>query len=243
MSFIFSQDDIGFMRKVKEAWDPTGQLNPARFCPMPRNKGRSDMDIKNLEAALGAEAVLSDPDRLAKYEVDGITPQAVALPASVEEAAQAVKWANANGASLVPWGGGVLKGVGGKLKSADLVLSTERLNLITDIDPANLTVTVQAGVKFGDLQDLVSGVENRCYFPVGGGLRETADQLCSDREYKGAYVPLDPPCRDRATMGGILAANLSGPHRAAQPPDPGPGAGGALHLPPPARLSAWAARP
>ena len=171
------------------------------------------MDFKSLEAVIGGEALITDPAQLAGYTVDGIIPKAVAKPDSVEAAAEVIKWANANRASLVPRGGGVLNSLGGQLKSADLVLSTARLNRILDIDPANLTVTVQAGVIFGDLQDLVSGVENRCFFPVGSDLKQSADSLCSDREYKGAYVPLDPPCRDKATMGGILAANLNGPHR------------------------------
>ena len=171
------------------------------------------MDTHSLKNALSGDGIITDPGRLAGHAVDGVTPQAVVVPDSVEGAARVIKWANDNGASVVPLGGGVLKGVGGKLKSADIVLSTARMNQIIDIDPSNLTVTVQAGVIFGDLQDLVGGVENRCFFPVGGDLKTSADFLCSDRNYKGAYVPLDPPCRDRATMGGILASNLTGPHR------------------------------
>ena len=33
MAFIFSQDDIEFMRKVKRAWDPVEQLNPGKVLP------------------------------------------------------------------------------------------------------------------------------------------------------------------------------------------------------------------
>ena len=35
------------------------------------------------------------------------------------------------------------------------MLSTSRLDKIIDIDVANLTVTAQAGVRLGDLQDLL----------------------------------------------------------------------------------------
>jgi FAD/FMN-containing dehydrogenase len=170
------------------------------------------MDIANLKSALG-DAVSVDPAGLEKYSVDGLVPKAVVKPADIKQAASAIKWANDNGASITPLGGGVLGGAGGKLSRLDMVLSTEKLNKIIDIDPANLTVTVQCGVRFLDLQDLVAGVENRCFFPVSEQLKETADYMCSSREYKGAYVPLDPPCPGRATMGGILAANLTGPHK------------------------------
>ena len=95
----------------------------------------------------------------------------------------------------------------------NLVLSTSRLNKIVDLDVANLTVTAQAGVKLADLQDLLAGAENRCFFPPDDNLKEQADYMCSGGDYKGVFLPLDPPFPDRVTLGGIVAANSTGPKR------------------------------
>ncbi len=171
------------------------------------------MDSKALQGLLGDKAVIADPQELAKYRVDGITPQLVVMPENAEQAAEVIKMANRDKFSVVPLGGGTHAATGGRLKSADVVLSTRRLDKTIDMDTANLTVTAQAGVRFGDLQDLLAGLENRCYFPIDSDLKETAEYMCSGRDYKGAFIPLDPPAPFDATMGGIVAANTTGPRR------------------------------
>jgi glycolate oxidase FAD binding subunit len=100
-----------------------------------------------------------------------------------------------------------------KPKRLDLVLSTSRLDKIIDIDVANLTVTAQAGVRLRDLQDLLGGTENRCFFPVESNLAGQAEYMCSSRDYKGVFLPLDPPFSERATLGGVIASNSTGPKR------------------------------
>jgi len=42
---------------------------------------------------------------------------------------------------------------------------------------------------------------------------EGEDIICSDRSHKGCFLPIDPPHSERATIGGILASNSSGPRR------------------------------
>jgi len=121
--------------------------------------------------------------------------------------------ANANKWAVIPWGGGTKMGLGQVPARVDLVLSTSRLDKIIDIDVANLTVTAQAGVRLGDLQDLLAGTENRCYFPRDTDLKKQADYMCSSRDYKGAFLPLDSPFTDQATLGGIIASNSTGPKR------------------------------
>ena len=54
-------------------------------------------------------------------------------------------------------------------------------------EPGDLTATVQAGVTVARLQT---------------ALRE-----------RGQWLSLDPPDADRATVGGVIAANASGPRR------------------------------
>jgi len=68
-----------------------------------------------------------------------------------------------------------------------LVLSTLRLNAIVAHRHGDLTATVQAGATLADV--------NRA--------------LAVHRQ----WIPLDPPFADRATIGGIVATNDSGPRR------------------------------
>lgn len=144
----------------------------------------------DLSAALadivGAEHVRHDPDELARYAVDGIVPQAVVSPASPEEVSQVLALADGIGAGVIPRGRGTKMGLGAIPRRADLVLSLARLNRIVEHDALNLTVTAQAGVRLADLQERLA----------------RADQ----------FLPLDPPYAE-ATVGGVVAANASGPRR------------------------------
>ena len=169
------------------------------------------MELKNLEKIVGAQGIVTDPGQLASWSVDGLTPQAMVAPADLKQAAAVIKEANRQGFKLALAGGGTMSSIGGLLTGATVVLSTKRLDKIIDMDPSNLTVTAQGGVVHGDLQDLLTGLENRCFFPVDSELQETADYMCSSREYKGAFIPVDPPLARKATMGGMVAANTTGP--------------------------------
>ena len=171
------------------------------------------MDPQNLEKVVGPKALVTDPAELDRYAMDGHTPLAAALPGTLGQAAELIRLANQEGFSVAIRGRGARASIGGLLKTADVVLSTSRLDKIIDMDTDNLTVTTQAGVAFGDLQDLLTGLENGCFFPLDGNLKETADYMCSNREYKGAFVPLDPPLAYQSTLGGIVAANVTGPMR------------------------------
>lgn len=170
------------------------------------------LNIARLEAICGSSGVVSESAALEAYRIDGITPRAAVLPASLKEAAEVVRLANADGFSLAILGGGSLSGMGGSLSEAEVVLCTRRLDKVIDMDVENLTVTAQAGVRFGDLQDLLSGLENRCFFPQGE-LEKQAEYMCSGRDYKGSYVPLDPPLASTATLGGTVAGGVTGPLR------------------------------
>ena len=170
-----------------------------------------DSAIKELQETLKENLITSDAE-LAKYAVEGLAPQAVAVPGSVEEVASIVKVAAENNLALCVQGGGTKLDLGNRPEQLDLVLCTSRLNRITDMDTANLTVTVQAGVPFAELQKALSGQENRCYLAVSSD-GSSPSEVCSEREHMGCFVPLDPPFSDRATLGGIVATNSSGPRR------------------------------
>lgn len=67
----------------------------------------------------------------------------------------------------------------------DLVVSTRALDTVHAYDPADLTLTADAGVSLGQLE------------------RVTGDQ--------GQWLPLDPPERARRSLGGVLASGAYGP--------------------------------
>jgi glycolate oxidase FAD binding subunit len=175
----------------------------------------SDMTskINGLSGVIDEGLIKEEPQILAGYVVDGVLPKAVVFPTDVKQVAELVKYANRETLSLVPWGGGTKIGLGYPPKRLDIVVSTSRLNQITDVDAANLTMTVRAGVRFKNAQARVASQENRCYLPLEDPGAEGDEIVCSEREHTGCFIPLDPPHSDRATMGGILAANSTGPRR------------------------------
>lgn len=95
--------------------------------------------------------------------------------------------AAANNRSITIEGHGSKQAMGGPIAPADLTLSTAGLTRILQYEPADLTISVEAGL----------------------GFRELSDTLAQHRQ----MIPLDPPYADKATVGGILAANSSGPRR------------------------------
>jgi glycolate oxidase FAD binding subunit len=139
-----------------------------------------------LESILGPERVFAR-EEAASYAVDGIVPQAVALPGTVDELAEVMRLAHREGAAVIPWGGGTAMGLGNLPRRYDIALSLSRLNAVVEHEPADLTATVQAGRTLADFQDHLSSA--------------------------GQFLPLDPPLPAEATIGGILAANASGPSR------------------------------
>jgi glycolate oxidase FAD binding subunit len=126
---------------------------------------------------------------LGPYVVEGRTPEAAVFPRSVEEVRAIVEAAAGAGASVIPWGGGTAAGVGAPVTSARpaVVVGLRRLARLVEHEPGDLTATVEAGATIAALQAV---------------LRE-----------RGQWLSLDPPDPERATVGGVVAANASGPRR------------------------------
>ena len=171
------------------------------------------MNINLLHPILSPEKVVTDSATLAGFSVDGIVPEALVYPENLNQVAELIKLANTQSWGVIPWGGGTKMALGKPPLRFSLVLSTSRLNKILDLDVDNLTVTAQAGVKLTDLQDLLAGAENRCFFLPDDNLKNQAKYMCSGGDYKGVFLPLDPPFPDRVTLGGIVAVNSTGPKR------------------------------
>ena len=139
--------------------------------------------LHQLSDLLGQDDILSPEG----YAIDGIAPQAVVRPADRRGVASVLAWAARSGVALAPRGGGVLAGLGNVPSRLDLAMDLSRLSAVVDYQPADLTVTVEAGITLEALRrELAQG-----------------DKL----------VPLEAPVPERATVGGILAAGCSGPMR------------------------------
>jgi glycolate oxidase FAD binding subunit len=123
------------------------------------------------------------------FDIDGKHPSILCEPTSADEIAAILGVAHRERATVIPWGGGTRMSVGFPPRQADLVLRSSGLGGIVEYEPADLTVTVQAGMRFAALQDVL-------------------------REH-GQMLALDPPAADRATIGGVIASNASGPKRLA----------------------------
>jgi glycolate oxidase FAD binding subunit len=141
---------------------------------------------KTLKGIVGAPHVRDNGERAARA-VDGIVPALAVFPGAVEEVSAVLRACHAAKVGVVPWGGGTSMGMGGIPRRADVALVLTRLDQVIDHEPGDLTSTVQAGMTLAGYQS----------------------SLGRHRQ----FLALDPPGAERATVGGVLAANASGPHR------------------------------
>jgi glycolate oxidase FAD binding subunit len=136
-----------------------------------------------LKQIVGESGILPEAQSAA-YTFDGYVPKAVVLPASVQEIQDILRFASDRDLSVMPAGAGTKLSIGNLPQKVDIVLATTRLNSVVEYEPADLTVTVEAGICLAALQTV----------------------LAQHRQ----YLALDPPSADRCTLGGIVATNASG---------------------------------
>jgi glycolate oxidase FAD binding subunit len=149
----------------------------------------TDKLVSKLRGMTGEAHVIRDPDQLKAHALDGKRPKVIVSPGTIDEVSQVVSFANQDHLAIVTKGGGTKMGMGGIPKKMDILLSTARLNRVVDCDTDNLTLSVESGISLNDVQKRLAG------------------------EGRGYFLPLDPPFSERATLGGIVATNSSGPRR------------------------------
>ena len=144
-----------------------------------------------LEAIVGRDAVLSDPDELLVYESDGLTlfralADFVVFPRSAEDVSAIVKIANREGVPFVARGAGT--GLSGGCLPAEggIVLSLMRMNRVLEVDYDNHVAVVEPGL-----------VNLHLSWAVGA---------------RGYYYAPDPSSQQACTIGGNIANNSGGPH-------------------------------
>src|SRR5829696_1617144 len=118
--------------------------------------------------------------------IEGVEPSLIVEPGTIGETSKVMKLASREGLAVSTRGGGTKMGLGNPPRRMDLILSTLRMDEIIEHVPGDQIVRAQAGVKLEDLQESLAG----------------SDQL----------LGIDPP-EEGATVGGVVAANSSGPRR------------------------------
>ena len=147
--------------------------------------------FRELRAAVGARACLTEGADLRTYECDGLTgtrirPVAVVLPATTEEVSAVVRIARRYDLPVVPRGSGT--GLSGGAVPVDgcLLVVLTRMNRIVEIDLPNLRARVQPGVINLDVSRAIA-----------------AD---------GYYFAPDPSSQSVCSIGGNVAENSGGAH-------------------------------
>jgi len=127
--------------------------------------------LDRLRQLVGAQNVLVADDDTARYrhEERGLMTSvcdAVVRPGNAEEVASLVKTCAEARVPIIATGGNTGL-VGGAVADGGLIMATDRLNRIIEIDALNHTMTVEAGCVLADLQKAAE--EKDCFFPLSLG--------------------------------------------------------------------------
>ncbi|WP_312222249.1 FAD-linked oxidase C-terminal domain-containing protein [Rhizobium rhizoryzae] len=159
----------------------------------PREKvlARRSTIIADLADLLPADCLVHEPRELVPFETDAFVayrrlPLAVVLPHNTAQVAAVLKYCHRYGVPVVPRGAGTSL-CGGAIPQEDaIVIGLSKMSRILEVDFANRTATVQAGVTNLSISDTV-GPEGYFYAP-------------------------DPSSQLACTIGGNIAMNSGGAH-------------------------------
>lgn len=147
--------------------------------------------LKNLSKLVPSLRLITSDKELRAYETDAFTayrqlPLAVALPTSTDEVSKLLKFCNENHVKVIPRGAGTSL-AGGAIPQQDaIILGLSRMNRILDINYADRTMRVEAGITNLAIS---AAVADRGFF----------------------YAP-DPSSQLACTIGGNIANNSGGAH-------------------------------
>jgi len=122
-----------------------------------------------------------------RYRVGGRTPRTAIKPASLAEVREVLRACGRDKLCVVPWGGGARLALAEPPERLDVVLDLSGLDRVIAYEPEDLTVTAECGVTLDALRETLAA--------------------------RSQELPLESAHMARATLGGTLAANASGPRR------------------------------
>ena len=146
--------------------------------------------IESFRKIIGDAYVFTDNESLNNYAHDEtenlhFLPDVVIKPRSAEEISAIMRICNEHRIPVTPRGAGTGLSGGALPHLGGILLSTERMNSILEIDERNLQVTTEPGVITEVLQNAV--------------------------KEKGLFYPPDPSSRGSCFIGGNIAENSGGP--------------------------------
>jgi glycolate oxidase subunit GlcD len=209
LPLVFSEADMNAMLSVRAAFDPLGLCNPGKIVPMLRGCG----EAKTVDGQLSERSNIEVHSRIEQVRKRGLPPLSdqrgqAHLPDLFYSLAQIVGEANVSSndgtvkvspasgveiseilklASSERWTVAPVGGMNWIKSTANLIVSTARLNKIIEHEPADLIAIAEAGVTLTDFNAKLAE--------------------------HGQWLPLDPPDDGRATLGGVVATGIGGPQQ------------------------------
>ncbi len=146
--------------------------------------------INQLQNICGERNVFFDEESLNHYGHDETeellyTPDVVVKPSTTAEISSILRYCNAHLIPVTPRGAGTGLSGGAIPQHGGVVISTDKLNKILEIDERNLQVTTEPGVITEVLQNTV--------------------------KEKGLFYPPDPASKGSCFIGGNISENSGGP--------------------------------
>jgi glycolate oxidase FAD binding subunit len=140
--------------------------------------------LEDLKAILPEERIAAEVEQGHSL---GNSAKITVYPVSEVEIANILRYANDNGKSISVVGGGTKRGFGGGMEDADIGLSLAKFKGIVEHVVGDMTLTVKPGTPVKELQEYLAQFNQK--------------------------IALDANWPEFATIGGIIAANDSGPKR------------------------------
>jgi len=146
--------------------------------------------VESLCRIAGRASVLFDAEAIDRYSHDetvGLyhSPEVIVQASSTAQVSEVLRLAQRERIPVTPRGAGYGLSGGAVPLHGGIVLTTEKMNRILEIDRQNLMVVTQPGVITGDLHRAV--------------------------EAEGLFYPPDPASLDSCTIGGNVASGAGGP--------------------------------
>src|SRR5882757_9498408 len=146
--------------------------------------------VAQFKSIIGEQYILVDKDSLNHYAHDETEnlhylPEIVLKPRTAGEISAIMQICNRDGIPVTPRGAGTGLSGGALPQLGGVLISTERMNRIIQIDEKNLQVITEPGVITEVLQDAV--------------------------KEKGLFYPPDPASRGSCFIGGNISENSGGP--------------------------------
>ncbi|MBD9371176.1 FAD-binding protein [Rhizobium sp. ARZ01] len=159
--------------------------------PKPAVLSRRREIVGDLMDLLPEGCLVHEPRELVPFETDAFVsyrrvPLAVALPETTAQVAAVLKYCHRYGIPVVPRGAGTSLSGGAIPQEDAVVLGLSKMSRMLEVDYANRTATVQAGVTNLSISDAVSG--------------------------DGYFYAPDPSSQLACTIGGNIGMNSGGAH-------------------------------